>query len=98
MNMQQAESARIQALVGLFADYAQQVPEEKAEWKPELTTKSAKELLEHMAAANRGFAAIIEGQDLGIKLDKDERGNLRVPADTYEDAIEGLKSSGGCVG
>ena len=94
MNMQQAESARIQAVVSLFADYATKVPADKIDWKPEPSTKSPKEILEHMAAANRGFASMIEGVDLGITMDKTERANVNIPAESMADAIEGLKSSG----
>jgi len=94
MNVQKAESERVKALVGIFAEYAQKVPAEKADWKPEGGAKSAKELLEHIAASNQGFAAIIQGKDLGIQMDKSERANVSIEAQNLPEAIEALKASG----
>lgn len=95
MKLQQLESRRVQALMELCSKAAQGVPSERIQWKPDAKGKSAHEILEHLAGANHGFAALILGSALpkGVKAGAD-RQSVKNPTDSYEQALEALKKSG----
>ncbi len=94
MNLQQIESSRVKAVVQLFCNTAKHVPAERATWKPDAKTKSPKELLEHIAAANSGFAMIIQGQPLGMQIKKEDRKNVAIQTKSLQEAIDAVKASG----
>lgn len=94
MTLQQAESTRVKTIVQLFCDTALHVPADKAGWKPDSKTKSAKEILEHIAAANSGFAMIIQGQSSGLKLNKADRKDIAIQTKDLKEAIQAVKTSG----
>jgi uncharacterized damage-inducible protein DinB len=86
MNMQELESRRVQALMVLFHQAAEHVPEEKAKWKPDPNAKSAQEIVEHLIQANHFFAALIRGDSAGEPPGSE--------AQSYHEALQALKESG----
>ncbi len=94
MKLQQLESRRVQTLMGLCLNAVQQVPKDKARWKPEGLGKSVHEILEHLAGANYGFAGLICGEGFTTSAKKMERQSIKESADSYKQALETLRSSG----
>lgn len=86
MNLQKLESRRVQAMAGIFHEAARHIPAEKARWKPDPKAKSAQEIVEHLAWANRFFAALLRGEPPTSPSDE--------PAPkSYEDALQAFQES-----
>ncbi len=94
MKLQQIESQRVQGTLEVCCQTASHVPQDKAEWKPEPQTKSAKEILEHLAASNHGVAAILSGKVSDAKMEKAQRKDVTLNAGSYEEALDALRHSG----
>lgn len=88
--MQTAED--IQSIIQPFRDSAKSstemmlatfahVPDDKAEWAPSPTAKSALAIIAHCAEANYAFAKVIRGEDLG-------------PTESKEEALQNIRESG----
>jgi len=95
MKLQQLESRRVQALMNLCVSAAQNVPADKIRWKPEGRGRSVHEILEHLAGANHGFAALIRGSALPKEAaNAPDRRSVKKTADSYQQALEALRESG----
>ncbi|OGF56698.1 MAG: hypothetical protein A2Z21_06300 [Candidatus Fraserbacteria bacterium RBG_16_55_9] len=95
MKLPQLESRRVQAIMELCSNAAQGVPTDKSQWKPEGLGKSVHEILEHLAGANHGFAALIRGGALSETAKKSvDRQSIKNPAASYPHAVEALRESG----
>jgi len=84
---------QFQMISSILSDAANNVPEEKSEWNPEGKGRSAKGILEHMAASNLGFSRVIAGKDLPMKVDHINRKDVALPANSYEKALSRYKKS-----
>jgi len=94
MKLQQLESQRVQGVLDVCCQTASHVPQDKSEWKPQPQTKSAKEILEHLAASNHGVAAILRGEGGAVKMEKSQRKDISLNTDSYEEALDALRQSG----
>lgn len=94
MKLQQFESQKLQGVLEACCRTASHVPQDKADWKPQPQTKSAKQILEHLAASNHGFAAILRGEGPSAKIEKAQRQNLALSTGSYAEALEALRQSG----
>ena len=95
MKLQQLESRRVQALMDLCMNAAQDVPADKVRWKPEGKGRSVHEILEHLAGANHSFAALIRGSALPKEATTaPDRQTVKKSADSYAQALEALRASG----
>ncbi len=84
---------QFQMISTILTDAASNIPDDKAEWNPEGKGRSAKGILEHMAASNYGFSKVIAGEELNLAIDKSNRKDVALPSSTYENALKRYRKS-----
>ena len=85
MNHQLEQSKhRFQVFFDQCLSLAQHVPAERQDWKPEGTGRTAKGIYEHLAAANYGFAKLIQGEE--IRVPRAQRQSVALPSGSFDEA------------
>ncbi|MBI1729266.1 DinB family protein [Candidatus Acetothermia bacterium] len=87
MSAQQTSSEQILKATEYLCNYAQHVPADKVDWKPDSSTKSVREILEHTIEVNQFFKSLISGA-------APEKGATPLKSEKYEKIITGVRSSG----
>lgn len=77
----------------ILLDAAKNVPNDKEDWNPEGKGRSAKGILEHMTASNLGFSRVIAGKPLSMQVDKTNRKDVAMPAESFADAVKNYQRS-----
>jgi uncharacterized damage-inducible protein DinB len=88
LSAQQTSSEQILKATEYLCKYAQHVPPDKVDWKPDAATKSVREILEHTIEVNHFFKSLISGAPSGTAANTPEK------TEKYEKIIEGVRSSG----
>ena len=85
---------QFQMVKAMYDEAVKHIPADKGDWQPEGQGRSAKGILEHLAAANMGFAKIIQGESLGSVVDRDQRKDVSIDTDSFEAAVQLFDQSG----
>jgi len=84
-----------QTTMTMCAECARHVPGEKGEWQPEGGKgRSAKEILEHLAAGNFGFAKLVKNEPLPTRVDRTTRKDVALSTGSYSEALQQFVASG----
>lgn len=94
MSISKQLQQQFQGVMAACMNTAKHVPADKVDWKPEGKGRSAKALLEHLAASNFALAKVLKNEPLPGKVTRATRGSAALSTPSYAEALKQFQTSG----